>query len=250
MATQRPIATISYNTEAFLKEKLEQWLKAHKISAYLYICHKGEDGDKDHIHLRIEPNKKLDPMDLSEELKEYILGNDKPLGVRPWRPAKEEDWILYALHDKVYLNAKYGGGEDHEKLPYQKEDLKCNEDYSLDTAYIRAKSYLKHTASNTLDRLKKGENPLNLIGEGVNPFQVNALLKTLTDSRAKNYRDMVLERDMWQHRFEILVGEFDRLGFEVVIDQDGVISLNEKKPSKRTHNTVADIIAKWNKPTH
>lgn len=91
MATQKPISTISYNTEAFLKEKLEQWLKAHLISAYLYICHKGEDGDKDHIHLRIELNKRIDPMDLSEELKEYLPYETKPRGVRPWRPAKEED---------------------------------------------------------------------------------------------------------------------------------------------------------------
>lgn len=250
MATLKPISTISYNTEAFLKEKLEQWLKAHLISAYLYICHKGEDGDKDHIHLRIEPNKKLDPMDLSEELKEYQIGKEKPLGVRPWRPAKEEDWILYALHDKNYLNAKYGGGEDGEKLPYQKDDLKCNEDYDLEIAYIRAKAYLKHTASGTLQRLKQGENPLNLIGEGVNPFLINSLSRALTDERSKLLRDTILERDMWQHRFEVLVGEFDRLGYEVEIDQDGVIELKEKKSKPRSRYSTADIIAKWNKPTH
>ena len=46
MATQKPISTISYNTEAFLKEKLESWLAEHLIQAYQYICHKGEDGDK------------------------------------------------------------------------------------------------------------------------------------------------------------------------------------------------------------
>lgn len=251
MATQKPISTISYNTEAFLKEKLEQWLKAHLISAYLYICHKGEDGDKDHIHLRIELNKRIDPMDLSEELKEYLPYESKPRGVRPWRPAKEEDWILYALHDKTYLNAKYGGGEQGEKLPYQKDDLKCNEDYDLDIAYIRAKSYLKHTASGTLQRLKQGENPLNLIGEGVNPFLINSLSRALTDERSKLLRDTIQERDMWRYRFEVLVGEFERLGLEVEIDQDGVIELKEMKKSKiRTRNSVADIIAKWNKPTH
>lgn len=103
MATQKPISTISYNSESFLKEKLDIWVKAHIIQAYQYICHKGEDGDKDHIHLRIEPNKKLDPMDLADELKEFIQGKDKPLGVRPFRPSKEEDWFMYVVHDAEYL---------------------------------------------------------------------------------------------------------------------------------------------------
>ncbi len=70
MATSRPISTISYNTEQFLKETLDNWIKQHIIMNYMYICHKGEDGDKDHIHVFIEPNKKLDPMDLMEKLKE------------------------------------------------------------------------------------------------------------------------------------------------------------------------------------
>ena len=117
MATQKPISTISYNSEEFLKEKLEIWYKAHIIQAYQYIKHKGEDGDKDHIHLRIEPNKKLDPMTLVEDLREFVVGSDKPLGVRPFRPSKEEDWILYAVHEKKYLDHKSGGGEKGEKLP-------------------------------------------------------------------------------------------------------------------------------------
>ena len=43
MATQKPISTISYNSESFLKEKLDIWLSAHIIQAYQYIFHKGED---------------------------------------------------------------------------------------------------------------------------------------------------------------------------------------------------------------
>ena len=108
MATQKPISTISYNTEAFLHEKLEIWLNAHIIQAYQYICHKGEDGDKDHIHLRIEPNKKLDPMDLQDQLKEYQIGCEKPLGCRPFRPSKEEDWICL-LDEKPFRGINGSG---------------------------------------------------------------------------------------------------------------------------------------------
>lgn len=138
MATQKPISTISYNTEGFLKEKLDGWLQAHIIQAYQYICHKGEDGDKDHIHVRIEPNKRLDPMDLQDELKEYQIGHDKPLGCRPFRPSKEEDWFLYAVHDKKYLNLKYGGGERGEKLHYSWRDIKVPDNYDCEVAFVRA----------------------------------------------------------------------------------------------------------------
>jgi len=116
MATQKPISTISYNTEAFLIEKLEELRKAHTIQAFQYIKHKGEDGDKDHIHLRIEPNRALDPMDLTDLLREYQFGKDKPLGVRTWRPSKEEDWFLYAVHDSAYMKLKYGELTDEASL--------------------------------------------------------------------------------------------------------------------------------------
>ena len=111
MATQKPISTISYNSEPFLKEVLDSLFKAHIIQAYMYIKHKGEDGDKDHIHLRLEPNKKLDPMDIQTQLREFTPDNDLPLCCRPFRPSKEEDWFLYVVHDPIYLKLKYGGGE-------------------------------------------------------------------------------------------------------------------------------------------
>lgn len=181
MATQKPISTISYNSEPFLVEKLQELYSAHIIQAYCYIKHKGEDGDKDHIHLRIEPNKKLDPMELTDMLKEYVKGQDKPLGVRPWRPSKEEDWTLYVLHDHDYLNLKYGGGDKGEKLPYSWTDLKASEMYDVEVAYIRAKQYLEHTAPNVVKRLTEGARPLDLVSEGVNVFTVRAISQCVRD---------------------------------------------------------------------
>lgn len=192
--TSKPISTISYNTEAFLKEKLESWVKAHIIQTYMYVCHKGEDGDKDHIHLRIEPNKKLDPMTLSEELLEYEKGKDKPLGCRPWRPSKEEDWFLYAVHDQEYLKLKYGGGEKGEKIPYKWQDIKVPENYDLEIAFIRAKQNLEHTTSNIAKRISEGEKPINLMYEGENVHTINAICRALSDNDyrtlAKKYKDL------------------------------------------------------------
>lgn len=226
MATQKPISTISYNTEPFLKEKLETWLNAHIIQAYQYICHKGEDGDKDHIHLRIEPNKKLDPMDLIEQLREYQLGKDKPLGCRPFRPSKEEDWILYAVHDEQYLKLKYGGAEKGEKLPYKWQDIRVPEYYDMEIAYIRAKAYMEHTSVNMATRLQNGDNPLNLILQGENVYTVNALMKALSVS---DYQRMSEELNSTKIELSQVYAAIENAGFVVLIDEEGHLYL-EKAP--------------------
>lgn len=226
MATQKPIATISYNTEPFLKEKLEEMLKAHIIQAYMYIKHKGEDGDKDHIHLRIEPNKKLDPMNIQDILQEYQNGAKKPLGVRPFRPSKEEDWILYAVHDKAYLNHKYGGLENHEKLPYDWKDIVVPENYDLEVAWIRAKQYAAHTPSSIVSRIKQGEKPVNLVEQGENVFTINAVMRSLQDY---DYLSIVQENQELKRKLEVIQDGLKRMGLELTQDEDGCISIQAKK---------------------
>lgn len=224
MATQKPISTISYNTEPFLKEKLEIWLNAHIIQAYQYICHKGEDGDKDHIHLRIEPNKKIDPMDLIEQLREYQIGKDKPLGCRPFRPSKEEDWILYVVHDAQYLNVKYGGGEKGEKIPYKWQDIRVPEYYDMEIAFIRAKAYMEHTSVNMATRLQNGDNPLDLILQGENVYTVNALMRALT---ATDYQRMSEELATVNARLKALTQAVENYGLSIECDDSGNIILNK-----------------------
>lgn len=224
MATQKPISTISYNTEPFLKEKLDSWVKAHIIQAYQYIAHKGEDGDKDHIHLRIEPNKKLDPMDLIEQLREYQMGNDKPLGCRPFRQAKEEDWILYAVHDEQYLKLKYGGGEKGEKLPYKWQDIVVSEFYDMEIAFIRAKSYLEHTSVNMATRMQQGENPLNLILQGENVYTVNAIMRALSST---DYQRLSEEYAKVNERLAMLTQAVEDYGLVIECDENGKLILTK-----------------------
>jgi len=225
MATQKPISTISYNSEAFLKEHLDAWVKGHIIQSYMYICHKGEDGDKDHIHVRVEPNKKLDPMDLQEQLREFQIGKDKPLGCRPWRPSKEEDWILYAVHDKDYLTVKYGGGEKGEKIPYSWENIKAPEDYDVEVAFIRARSYLSHTTANMASRIKQGDDPLSLILQGENVFHVNAIMRALS---VNDYERLNNEYLILQSKYDMLVDAINEFGLCVITDDDGNIKISMK----------------------
>lgn len=225
MATQKPISTISYNTEPFLKEKLDDLVNAHIIQSYMYIKHLGEDGDKDHIHLRIEPNKRIDQMDLTEKFKEYIQGNDKPLGVRPWRPSKEEDWILYAVHDSKYLSLKYGGGDKGEKLPYKWEDIKVSDGFDMEIAFIRAKASLEHSTVNLATRIQSGEKPLDMVLQGENPYIVNSLLRLLSDTDYTRLQD---ELTSLNDRFNRLLEALSDKGIDVRMDEKGEFEIHDR----------------------
>lgn len=220
MATQKPISTISDNTESFLIEKLQILFDAHIIQAWQYITHKGEDGDKDHIHLRIEPNKRVDPMELSDMFKEYENGKDKPLGVRPWRQSKEEDWFLYAVHDSDYLLNKYGCGERGEKLPYDWKDINTSPDYDLETAWIRAKAAQKHSSVNITKSIQNGQKPVDLLLQGENPYIVSNVLHLLSGT---DYSRLAAEYNMLSEEHKSLVEEHKRL----VEEHERLIELHE-----------------------
>lgn len=225
MASQKPMSTISYNSEPFLIEKLDDWLKAHIIMSYQYICHKGEDGDKDHIHLRIEPNKRIDPMDLMEQLKEYVPNNPKPLGCRPFRPSKEEDWFLYAVHDEDYLKIKYNGGDSKEKLPYDWRDIKAPFDYDIETAFIRAKSSLRHSAPALIKEIRNGSYIGDLLARGENIYLINAIINALSTSDYKR----ALEEDRKNKEYIFKLEEAIRNnGFDIIVSDYGDVLLHKR----------------------
>lgn len=123
MRTTKPISTISFNTPAFLKQKLEELTNAGRISFWAFIVHKPEDdegGKKEHAHVYVEPSKMLQTDDLKHELKEFDPKfPDKPLGCISWNSSKFADWYLYALHDKRYLAMKGQSRRYH----YKHEDF-------------------------------------------------------------------------------------------------------------------------------
>lgn len=230
MATQKPISTISYNSESFLIEKLQILYDAHIIQSWQYIVHKGEDGDKDHIHLRIEPNKRIDAMDLTERFKEFEKGKDKPLGVRPWRNSKEEDWYLYVVHDSDYLSLKYGGGDRGEKLPYDWKDIKTSPDYDLETAWIRAKAAQKHSTVNIATSIQNGQKPVDLLMQGENPYTLLNVMRLLSGddySRlASDYKELYIQYQNLMDKFDSLVDALNRDGLIVSFDDNGKVIIS------------------------
>lgn len=109
MNTGKPISTISYNTTQYLDYILNNLIDNDIIVFYAYIFHKAEENEtKDHIHLYIEPNSRLDTSVLRKKFDEVdVTGeSDKPLGVMPFRASKWQDWYLYSIHDIDYLRSK------------------------------------------------------------------------------------------------------------------------------------------------
>lgn len=228
MATSKPISTISYNTEDFLKEKLNELYEQHIIQAYMYIKHIGEGGDKDHIHLRIEPNKRIDPMDIRAILTEYKRepGDEevyKQTTVRPFRPSKEEDWFLYAVHDPQYMKIKYDK-DNLEKLPYQDSDIVTSPDYDLRVAMLRARQYLHNTSANVLKQIEEGKSARELIAEGRNVFAVNGILASLKltefERLANNYNKLQQEHEALLQALEVANIQFaydDKGNCEIIL---------------------------------
>ena len=130
------ISTISYNTEGFLKNKLEELYSKHWISDFMFIWHyPEEDEKKGHFHVLMKVNKRMDTMDIQEEFKELSPDQVKPLKCIDFRRTHSvDDWILYEMHYKTYLATK---GESR-KYTYNKEDFRfCDED-SFEYLYYHA----------------------------------------------------------------------------------------------------------------
>lgn len=211
MATNQPISTVSYNSEKFLVMKLNEWYNCHLISEWAFIKHVGEDGDKNHIHLRIVPNRRLDPMDLRDDLREYVSGNEKPLGCIGFRPSSESDWLLYVVHDKEYLKQKYSGGEKYEKIPYNVDDIKTSDGFMLETRFVRAKAQQKYTSACLAKQLKEGKKPFDLILEGHEPNKVNAIQQSLY----RNEYGVLNERYLdLQNKYNLVVTCLENLGYK------------------------------------
>lgn len=131
MRTTKPISTISYNSEAYLEGVLNALVKAKKVAFWAYIRHIAEEDEhKNHIHLYIEPNGKVDTMDLAEMFCEVDFENpSKPLKCVDWRSSKWDDWYLYAIHDEAYLRMKF----EERKYHYAKEDVVAMDEDELET---------------------------------------------------------------------------------------------------------------------
>lgn len=199
MRTSKPIATISYNSEEYLRYKLEELIKAHKICDYYFIHHyKEEDEAKDHIHLWLKPNTLLDTMDLQNHFKEPDQNNPtKPLGCIDFTSSKLDDFILYGLHLEAYLAFK---GEKR-AYHYTKEDFRYNDADTFNEVYNHALKGSDFAKRFQLIQMLQDEtiNPVDLINSGLVSFnqsgQVLAYQRLQDESLYRNGRKTHTPKD-------------------------------------------------------
>ena len=176
--TAKPISTISYNTESFILDLMRRLFEANKIEDYRLIYHHGEDGDKDHWHVLMYPNRRLDTGLLRSEFNEIPKTGDmsKPLGCLPIRQSKPDHWLMYVLHDPVYLKNHKSDNDGDGKIPYQLDDIKTPFRDQLDRDYRKAIALRNTNNQEVMDRIKQGQTADRIIYEtNIRPNDVLAI---------------------------------------------------------------------------
>ncbi len=130
--TQKPVSTISYNTEGYLIDLLNKLKSGRIINYALCIKHQGEEEinyvtgeitkDKDHWHIYLDLAKRIELLDLKKEFNEIDINNSKPLGCMNFQSSKVGHWIGYAIHLIDYLII-YSPNEV-DKIRYSLKDIK------------------------------------------------------------------------------------------------------------------------------
>lgn len=173
MRTRKPISSISYNSLDFLKMKLDELIRNHRISYYMFIRHFAEMDEcagKDHTHLYIEPNGQIDTMDIQDILREFDPEKpDKPLGCINFCNSKPDDWILYAQHFAPYLASKFQSRE----YMYEKSDFLFSDENTFNSMYYHAFKASEWSARNQILTALSDMSlsPVELINAGVVPLQ-------------------------------------------------------------------------------
>lgn len=169
MKTSKPFATISYNSADYLNTKLLDLVQRRKIDFYAWILHHPEEDEKkEHKHLYIVPNGRIDTDQVLDYLTEIDPTKpDKPLKCMRPRSSKFADWYLYAIHDTAYLASKGQARKYH----YRQEDVQTpDSDYLLEE--IHTIDFTKLNRQNTLKAAAQNGVPFEeLLFSGIVPIQ-------------------------------------------------------------------------------
>lgn len=207
--TAKPISTISYNSEQFLKRKLDAMLQAHIITDYRYIKHEGEGGDKDHIHMMMFPNKRIDTAELRDEFNEVTAEADaKPLGCLPFRTSKADHWLMYVLHDHFYLMAHHSDDDGDGKIEYSIEQIVTPFAEQLARDYKRALPLRKTENQEIVERLMRGESVVQILTETTsNPMKIATVKNMMMQEMSMTERVRIEEQENAIRKMAIELGK-------------------------------------------
>lgn len=160
------ISTISYNTDKWLENVLNELISGKKIRFYMWINHAPEESELSyHKHLMLCPDEKIETRELDDKLEEPDPNNVLPLKCIDWNVTSNIlDWILYAVHDPIYCAEKH---KELKKFTYTKDDIHCNDQRILDNYFYMAYhefSFWKN--SKFIKLLNAGNTPQDLVKNG------------------------------------------------------------------------------------
>lgn len=195
MRTSKPFSTISYNTDDFLASRLNELVDNLKIEYWCFVKHLGEladDGtrEKDHKHVLIIPNGKIDTMELSRMMLEPDPNNlKKPLRCMDFRNSKEDEWFLYCSHDTDYLRTKLLIRE----YSYSFKDFVSSDEDETRIKWDRAFHESEYMKNQRLLQMLNDHSASQLVANGfVQPqqaFQMQCFYKMLTRGRIENWEN-------------------------------------------------------------
>ena len=140
-------------------------IKNEIVEFWCYIQHKAEsDTTKNHIHLFLQPSKKIDTQELKDYFNEIEIGSIIPLGCKPFRKSKFGDWYWYCLHDITYLMGKGLKRKYHyKKSDFVASDIDTFNQLVEDNKYQNKNQYI-------ISLLNEGYSPLDLARTGLIGF--------------------------------------------------------------------------------
>ena len=105
MRTQKAVSAIAYHRPEVFDLVTNQLRQCGSIGPCLWVPHRGEDGDKDHIHLVLVGGFKVyNTASLSSLWGVDIIDGQAASVSALWHVTKSmSDWVLYAIHHPEYL---------------------------------------------------------------------------------------------------------------------------------------------------
>lgn len=132
MRSQNPLSTISYNTDEFIISLMEELVKEDIIRSWCYIWHDPEKNEnKRHIHFYCEPIDVVDTKVFRNKFEQPDPNGGLPLGCMPFDKSKPLPWLLYAIHDKDYMEEK----KLVKLYEYSFDDIKFSDESFKETMY-------------------------------------------------------------------------------------------------------------------
>lgn len=217
MASKLPLSVISYNSIPFAKDALTEMRNEGYIMDYYIFPHLADRDDrKDHRHILVIPNGLIDWSDFRNRMQEFDYSNPlkPPLGVSTFETCNSiDDWVLYVLHDEVYLEWKQ---RPRNIVNYPKELMICSDEDSYEHYYYHAYNESEFARRNT--KLQLLQDPkvrvTSLVSSG--HYSINQIRNLAF------YRELYLSEEYKEKKVELPSPP------ELTDEQKKIIDLHEK----------------------